>query len=133
MSVVARRRDDDMIKRWIAFTRFLEDGRIGLTNNAAERALRGLATGREAWLLAGSDRGDDLVERRQEIERRKFTHGGRKQVDAVAERAGLRGCFEDGASNTTLVKHQAESEATDAMKCGLGVTVLDAEEHAAAA
>ena len=38
-------------------TRFLEDGRICLTNNAAERALRGLALGRKSWLFAGSDRG----------------------------------------------------------------------------
>jgi transposase len=48
---------DYMLKRWTAFTRFLEDGRICLTNNAAERALPGLALGRKAWLFAGSDRG----------------------------------------------------------------------------
>jgi hypothetical protein len=48
---------DYMLKRWAAFSRFLEDGRICLTNNAAERALRGLALGRKAWLFAGSDRG----------------------------------------------------------------------------
>ncbi|TAJ81425.1 IS66 family transposase [Reyranella sp.] len=48
---------DYMLKRWPAFTRFLDDGRICLTNNAAERALRGLALGRKAWLFAGSDRG----------------------------------------------------------------------------
>jgi transposase len=48
---------DYMFKRWTAFTRFLEDGRVCLTNNAAERALRGLALGRKAWLFAGSDRG----------------------------------------------------------------------------
>jgi transposase len=34
---------DYMLKRWDAFTRFLDDGRICLTNNAAERALRGIA------------------------------------------------------------------------------------------
>jgi hypothetical protein len=39
-----------MLKRWTAFTRFLDDGRICLTNNAAERALRGIALGRKAWL-----------------------------------------------------------------------------------
>jgi transposase len=50
---------DYMLKRWSAFTRFLEDGRICLTNNAAERALRGIALGRRAWLFAGSDRGGD--------------------------------------------------------------------------
>jgi transposase len=48
---------DYMLKRWTSFARFLEDGRICLTNNAAERALRGLALGRKAWLFAGSDRG----------------------------------------------------------------------------
>jgi len=48
-----------MLKRWAAFTRFLEDGRVCLTNNAAERALRGIALGRRAWLFAGSDRGGE--------------------------------------------------------------------------
>ena len=37
--------------------RYLDDGRICLTNNAAERALRPLCLGRRAWLFAGSDRG----------------------------------------------------------------------------
>jgi transposase len=46
-----------MLTRWPAFARFLEDGRICLTNNAAERALRGLALGRKSWLFAGSERG----------------------------------------------------------------------------
>jgi hypothetical protein len=48
---------DYMLRRWAAFTRFLDDGRICLTNNAAERALRGIALGRRSWLFAGSDRG----------------------------------------------------------------------------
>jgi len=48
-----------MLKRWPAFTRFLGDGRICLTNNAAERALRGIALGCKAWLFAGSDRGGE--------------------------------------------------------------------------
>ena len=48
-----------MLSRWPSFTRFLEDGRICLTNNAAERALRGVALGRKAWLFAGSERGGD--------------------------------------------------------------------------
>ena len=46
-----------MLKRWPAFIRFLDDGRICLSNNAAERALRGIALGRKSWLFAGSDRG----------------------------------------------------------------------------
>ena len=50
---------DYMLKRWAAFTCFLDDGRICLTNNAAERELRGIALGRKSWLFAGSDRGGE--------------------------------------------------------------------------
>jgi transposase len=50
---------DYMLRRWPSFTRFLDDGRICLTNNAAERALRGFALGRRSWLFAGSERGAD--------------------------------------------------------------------------
>ena len=50
---------DYMLERWDGFTRFLDDGRICLTNNAAERALRGIALGRKSWLFAGSDRGGE--------------------------------------------------------------------------
>jgi len=50
---------DYMLTRWSAFTAFLDDGRICLTNNAAERAVRGLALGRRSWLFAGSDRGGE--------------------------------------------------------------------------
>jgi len=44
---------DYMLKAWPAFTAFLDDGRICLSNNAAERALRGLALGGKSWLFAG--------------------------------------------------------------------------------
>jgi len=50
---------DYMLKRWDAFTRFLDDGRICLTNNAAERALRCVALGRRNWTFCGSDRGGE--------------------------------------------------------------------------
>jgi transposase len=46
-----------MLRRWDAFTRFLADGRVCITNNAAERALRYVSLGRKAWLFCGSDRG----------------------------------------------------------------------------
>nr|WP_288249126.1 IS66 family transposase [uncultured Sphingomonas sp.] len=48
-----------MTSGWADFTRFLDDGRICMTNNAAERALRGIALGRKSWLFAGSDRGGE--------------------------------------------------------------------------
>lgn len=50
---------DYMLSRWADFARYADDGRICMTNNAAERALRGIACGRKAWLFAGSDRGAD--------------------------------------------------------------------------
>jgi transposase len=46
-----------MLKRWPAFRLFLDDGRVCMSNNAAERALRGVALGRKSWLFCGSDRG----------------------------------------------------------------------------
>ena len=46
-----------MLKRWPAFALFLEDGRVCVSNNAAERGLRGIALGRKSWLFCGSDRG----------------------------------------------------------------------------
>jgi transposase len=46
-----------MFKRWGSFTRFLDDGRVCLSNNAPELALRGVALGRKSWLFCGSDRG----------------------------------------------------------------------------
>lgn len=45
------------LNRWPSFTRFLDDGRICLSNNAAERALRGAAIGRDVWKFVGSDEG----------------------------------------------------------------------------
>jgi hypothetical protein len=46
-----------MLKRWPAFTLYLDDGRACMSNNAAERGLRGIALGRKSWLFCGSDRG----------------------------------------------------------------------------
>jgi transposase len=48
---------DYSLKRWTALTRFLDDGRLCMTNNAAERELRAIAVGRKNWTFAGSDEG----------------------------------------------------------------------------
>ncbi|MBF2714100.1 IS66 family transposase [Agrobacterium vitis] len=48
-----------MLSRWADFARYVDDGRICMTNNAAERALRGIALGRRNWTFAGSERGAD--------------------------------------------------------------------------
>ena len=46
-------------KRWEAFTRFLDDGRLEIDNNIAERAIRPIAIGRKNWLFAGSETGGE--------------------------------------------------------------------------
>jgi transposase len=45
------------LNQWVALNRFLEDGRLEIDNNSAERALRGIAVGRSNWLFAGSAAG----------------------------------------------------------------------------
>ena len=46
-----------MLKRWPAFTRFLDDGCICFSSNAAERAILPIAVGRRNWTFAGSGAG----------------------------------------------------------------------------
>src|SRR5215470_5302292 len=45
------------LNQWRGLTRFLDDGRLCVSNNAAERALRCVAVGRHNWTFAGSDEG----------------------------------------------------------------------------
>ena len=47
------------LNHWQALTRFVDDGHIEMDNNAAERALRGVALGRGNYLFMGSDAGGD--------------------------------------------------------------------------
>ena len=47
------------LSRWTALTRYRDDGRLEIDNNAAERALRAVALGRKNWLFAGSDDGGE--------------------------------------------------------------------------
>ena len=47
------------LSRWQALTRYLDDGRLAIDNNAVERAIRPLVLGRKNWLFAGSDAGGD--------------------------------------------------------------------------
>jgi transposase len=51
------------LARWTALTRYLEDGRIAIDNNAAERAIRALVLGRRNYLFAGSDAGGETAPR----------------------------------------------------------------------
>jgi transposase len=45
--------------RWQALTRSCDDGRLEISNNAAENAIRPIALGRKNWLFAGSDAGGE--------------------------------------------------------------------------
>lgn len=47
------------LARWAALVRYVDDGRIEIDNNAAERAIRAVALGRKNYLFAGSDAGGD--------------------------------------------------------------------------
>jgi transposase len=47
------------LSRWAALTRYRDDGRLEIDNNAAERALRACALGRKNWLFAGADAGGE--------------------------------------------------------------------------
>jgi transposase len=48
-----------ILSRWTAMTRYRDDGRIEIDNNAAERALRAVALGRKNYLFCGSDAGGE--------------------------------------------------------------------------
>ncbi len=49
------------LSRWTAMTRYRDDGRLEIDNNAAERALRAVALGRKNYLFAGSDAGGEYA------------------------------------------------------------------------
>jgi hypothetical protein len=68
-------------QRWTALTRFLDDGRLCMSNNAAERVLRAVAVGPRNWTFAGSDEGG----RRQQ----RFTRSSRRGDNCPALRAAI--------------------------------------------
>jgi hypothetical protein len=72
-----------MLKRWNSFTRFLDEGRICLSNNAAERALRGIALGRNSWLFAGSDLGGQRAATRASLSGLESLDSGFRRVPHV--------------------------------------------------
>ena len=78
---------DYTLKRWPALTRFMTDGRICLSNNAAERALRGIAVGRHNWTFAGSDRGGE-----------RAAGGGGRRADRAAAPGGGGSPRREGAA-----------------------------------
>ena len=51
------------LSRWPSFTLFLEDGRVAIDNNVAERGMRPIGVGRRNWLFAGSDTGGETLAR----------------------------------------------------------------------
>jgi hypothetical protein len=55
------------LSRWPSFSLFLEDGRVSIDNNPAERALRPIGIGRKNWLFAGADTGAETLARAMTI------------------------------------------------------------------
>lgn len=55
------------LSRWSSFCLFLEDGRVAIDNNVAERALRPIGIGRKNWLFAGADTGAETLARAMTI------------------------------------------------------------------
>lgn len=51
------------LSRWPSFCLFLDDGRVAMDNNAAERALRPIGIGWKNWLFAGADTGAETLAR----------------------------------------------------------------------
>jgi len=51
------------LARWHAFSLFLDDGRVAIDNNAAERAVRPICLGKKNWLFAGSEAGAETLAR----------------------------------------------------------------------
>ncbi len=51
------------LSRWVALTRYVNDGALEIDNNAAERAIRALVLGRRNYLFAGSDAGGETAAR----------------------------------------------------------------------
>ena len=86
---------DYMLKRWAAFTRFLDDGRICLTNNAAERALRGIALGRKALAVRRlrsrrrARRGDVHADRHRQAQRRRSASLARRRAPPDRRSPGI--------------------------------------------
>jgi transposase len=55
------------LSRWSSLSLFLQDGRVAIDNNAAERALRPIGIGRKNWLFAGADTGAETLARAMTI------------------------------------------------------------------
>lgn len=103
--------------RWTAFTRFLDDGRICRTNNAAERSLRGATLGRKSWLFAGSERGGPcglhvFADRNRQAQRDRSAGLAGRRPGAHAEHARLAvarsaalelGAWPDGPAGGSLM------------------------------
>ena len=63
------------LSRWRALTLYIDDGRVEIDNNIAERAIRPIGIGRKNWLFAGSDKGGERIANILTIIETAKTHG----------------------------------------------------------
>lgn len=69
--------------RWDSLGRHIDDGRLEISNNAAENAIRPIVVGRKNWLFAGSDAGGERAAM-------FYTLIGTAKLNAIAPEAYLR-------------------------------------------
>ena len=79
------------LNRWPSFCLFLEDGRVAVDNNPAERAMRPIGVGRRNWLFAGSDTGGETLARAMTLIESAKMNG----LDPQAYLADLLDCIHD--------------------------------------
>src|SRR5207247_10955573 len=117
---------DYMLRRWDRFVRFIHDGRVCLSNNAAERALRGFALGRKSWLFADSERGADRAAAMTTL----IMTAKLNDVDPQAWLADVLGQIADisaePACRITAVELEATESASGRLICSRYAAVLGA-------
>lgn len=68
------------LSRWAALSVYIDDGRVEIDNNIAERAMRPLGIGRKNWLFAGSDKGGERIANILTIIETVKSHGHNPEV-----------------------------------------------------
>ena len=79
------------VSRWPSFCLFLQDGRVAIDNNPAERALRPIGIGRKNWLFAGADTGAETLARAMTVIETAKLNG----LDPLAYLTGIFGRIQD--------------------------------------
>jgi transposase len=97
------------LTRWTELIRFLDDGRLCISNNAAERALRGIALGRHNWTFAGSDEGGRRAAAIYTLMRRPSSTRSTRRPGSPMSSHGCRIIRRTGSTNCCLGTENASA------------------------